>query len=171
MHHFLHHFYDKENVVLFRYDKRQIPPPLPKWGSGTVIVEYSSCHSERKVILSYRKRGSGIIWKWTDKSVINQKINLQGFFKWRSFTSFQNDGYDYHFGKVGRRAFANDGHFYHFLHSANEGHIFPLKRTSRKPSRRPHRHYPYCTANRAVTDLSRQWTTERISFIGVPSPY
>ena len=84
--------------------------------------------------------------------------------------SFQNDGYDYHFGKVGRRAFANDGHFYHFrnevhfLHSANEGHTFPLKRTSRKPRHIPWRYFPYDTASRAVADLSHQRTTERFSY-------
>lgn len=65
-------FNDKENDIRSVMIRGK-SPLLPKWGSRTVIVECSPCHSERKVLLSYRKRDSGIIWKWTDKSVINQK--------------------------------------------------------------------------------------------------
>ena len=55
--------------------------------------------------------------------------------------SFTNDGYDYHFGRSGRRAFANDGHFFIFgmrfifYHHPNDGHNFPLRSAIREPSR------------------------------------
>ena len=55
--------------------------------------------------------------------------------------SFQNDGYDYHFGKEWRRAFANDGHFFIFgmrfifyHHHQNDGHNSPLRSAIREPS-------------------------------------
>lgn len=40
----------------------------------------------------------------------------------------------------------NRGNEVHFLHSANDGHSFPLKPMGRKPGRRPRRRYPHCTA-------------------------
>ena len=78
-------FFMIKKMTFFFVMIRGKSPLLPKWGSRTVIVECSPCHSERKVLLSYRKRDSGIIWKWTDKSV----INLNGFLKWRSLYHFK----------------------------------------------------------------------------------
>lgn len=73
--------------------------------------------------------------------------------------SFSNDGYDYHFGTVGRWAIANDGHFYHH---PNDGHSFLLRLCCREPSRRPWRHSPYHTANRTIADLRQIRTTGRL---------
>ena len=92
--------------------------------------------------------------------------------KWRIWCSFRKVG-------GGERKFQMTGIFFifgmrfilsfrkehPFYHSANDGHSFPLKQASRKPSRRLHRPFPYHTAAIAKADPSRTWKTVRFCFV------
>lgn len=89
-------FNDKENDILSVMIRGK-SPLLPKWGSRASHIRKRSYRKEAPIIpkcslrLSYRKWIPLSFRNACDKSKSKSNINLNDFFKWCSFSSFQND--------------------------------------------------------------------------------